>query len=126
HRPLHALLGGGAGTHSRTLANTSSALSDSVDLRDSLLTLPRRCLPSRRPAPLEAEEHLRGSRCGRHALLVPLRARRVQPRVGPLQRRPPPRRHPLLLGQVRLAAQQVRPCVYSPLCSAWRPACPAT
>ena len=56
---------------------------------------------------MAAEERLGGGRGGRHGGLVRLRARGLQPPLGPGQRPAPPRRHPLLLGQVRIAAQQV-------------------
>ena len=56
---------------------------------------------------MAAEERLGGGCGGRYGGLVRLRARGLQPPLGPGQRPAPPRRHPLLLGQVRVAAQQV-------------------
>ena len=57
---------------------------------------------------MAAEERLGGGRGGRHRGLVRLRARGLQLPLRPVQRPAPPRRHPLLLGQVGVAAQQVR------------------
>jgi hypothetical protein len=54
-----------------------------------------------------AEERGGGGCDGRHGGVARLRARGLLPPLGPGQLPAPPRRHPFLLGQVRVAAQQV-------------------
>jgi hypothetical protein len=54
-----------------------------------------------------AEDRVGGGRGERHGGVARLRARGLLPPLGAGQLAPPPRRHPLLLGQVRVAAQQV-------------------
>lgn len=65
------------------------------------------CCSSCRCAPLEAEERRDSSRGGRHRRLVPLRTGWLQLPLSNGQRVPPPRRYPLLLGQISFPSQQV-------------------
>jgi hypothetical protein len=103
-RSLHARLGGGAGTRAPpfSLSTMPSYPRGIASISDC--SYPR---SSCRRAAVAAEQRIGGGRGGRHGCVVRFRARGLQLPLGPGQLPAPPRRHPLLLGQVRIAAQQV-------------------